>query len=86
MFEEKKTEWLRIAESLKPTLRRETVRPISGIPDHALMENESIILDFGNHFVGYFTLKLSSQGCHPDAPVWLAVKFCENAQIGRAHV
>ena len=51
MFEEKKTEWLRIAESLKPTLRRETVRPISGIPDHALMENESIILDFGNHFV-----------------------------------
>ena len=79
MFEEKKTEWLRIAESLKPTLRRETVRPISGIPDHALMENESIILDFGNHFVGYFTLKLSSQGSHPDAPVWLAVKFCENA-------
>ena len=79
MFEEKKTEWLRIAESLKPTLRRETVRPISGIPDHALMENESIILDFGNHFVGHFTLKLSSQGSHPDAPVWLAVKFCENA-------
>ena len=79
MFEEKKTEWLRIAESLKPPLRRETVRPISGIPDHALMENESIILDFGNHFVGHFTLKLSSQGSHPDAPVWLAVKFCENA-------
>ena len=79
MFEEKKTEWLRIAESLKPTLHRETVRPISGIPDHALMENESIILDFGNHFVGHFTLKLSSQGSHPDAPVWLAVKFCENA-------
>ena len=40
MFEEKKTEWLRIADSLKPTLRRETVRPISGLPDHALPENE----------------------------------------------
>ena len=30
MFEEKKTEWLRIAESLKPTLRRETVPCASG--------------------------------------------------------
>ena len=59
MFEEKKTEWLRIAENLKPTLRRETVRPISGTPDHALTENESIVLDFGDHFVGHFTLKLS---------------------------
>ncbi len=80
MFEEKKAEWLRIAESLKPTLRRETVRPVSGIPDHSLSENESIVLDFGNHFVGHFTLRLSSQGSHPDAPVWLAVKFCENAR------
>ena len=80
MFEEKKAEWLRIAESLKPTLRRETVRPISGMADHALTENESVVLDFGNHFVGRLTLKLSSQGSHPDAPAWLAVKFCENAR------
>ena len=80
MFEEKKAEWLRIAESLKPTLHRETVRPISGMPDHALAENDQIVLDFGNHFVGRLTLKLSSQGSHPDAPVWLAVKFCENAR------
>ncbi len=80
MFEEKKAEWLRIAESLKPTLRRETVRSISGMADHALTENESVVLDFGNHFVGRLTLKLSSQGSHPDAPAWLAVKFCENAR------
>lgn len=78
MFEEKKAEWLRIAESLKPTLRREIVRPVSGMPDHALAENESFVLDFGNHFVGHLTLKLSSKGSHPDAPAWLAVKFCEN--------
>ena len=80
MFEEKKAEWLRIAESLKPTLHMETVRPVSGMPDHALSENESVILDFGNHFVGHLTLKLSSQGSHPDAPAWLAVKFCENSR------
>lgn len=80
MFEEKKAEWLRIAESLKPALHRETVRPVSGMPDHALTENESIVLDFGTHFVGHFTMKLSAQGSHPDAPAWLAVKFCENAR------
>ena len=78
MFEEKKAEWLRIAESLKPTLRRETVRPVSRMPDHALAENESVVLDFGNHFVGHLTLDLSSQGSHPDAPAWLRIKFCEN--------
>ena len=38
MFEEKKAEWLRIAESLKPALHRETVRPVSGMPDHAAAE------------------------------------------------
>ena len=59
MFEEKKAEWLRIAESLKPTLRRETVRPISGMADHALTATERVVLDFGNHFVGRPPLQLS---------------------------
>ncbi|MBP5169387.1 MAG: hypothetical protein ILP14_09355 [Oscillospiraceae bacterium] len=80
MFEEKKPEWLETAERLKPALRFETVQPISGIPDHALMENEDVVLDFGNHFVGHLTLKVSSQGSHPDAPAWLSIKFCENAR------
>lgn len=78
MFENRKKEWLRIAHSLKPTLQHETVRPVSGLPGHALTENDSVILDFGNHYVGHLTLKLSSQGSHPDAPAWLSVKFCEN--------
>ena len=78
MFEDEKKRWLEIAESLKPVLNRETVRPVSGLPDRALSENESIVLDFGNHYVGKLTLKLSSQGSHPDAPAWLSVKFCEN--------
>ena len=51
MLEEKKAEWLRIAEGLKPALRRETVRPVSGMPDHALTESESVILDFGKHIL-----------------------------------
>lgn len=78
MFEENKAAWMRKAETLKPILRRETVHPVSGMPDHALTENESVVLDFGNHCVGYLTLRLASRGSHQDAPAWLAVKFCEN--------
>lgn len=78
MFEDKKKGWLKTAENLKPVLNKETVRPAAGLPVHALSENDSIVLDFGNHFVGKLTLYLSSQGSHPDAPVWLGIKFCEN--------
>ena len=78
MFEENKAAWMRKAEALKPILRRETVHPVSGMPDHALTENESVVLDFGNHCVGYLTLRLASRGSHQDAPAWLALKFCEN--------
>ena len=77
MFEDRKTEWLKKAENLKPELFVRTVRPASGFPDSALKENESIVLDFGNHFVGQLTLKLESEGSHPDAPAWLEFKFCE---------
>ena len=78
MFEDKKKNWLKTAESLKPALIRETVQPVSGLPEQALSENECVVLDFGNHFVGKLTLRLSSKGSHPDAPVWLRIKFCEN--------
>ena len=78
MFEDKKKKWLKTAESLKPVLIRETVQPVSGLPEQALSENECVVLDFGNHFVGKLTFRLSSKGSHPDAPVWLRIKFCEN--------
>ncbi len=80
MFENEKKRWLEIADSLKPVLRKEIVRPVSGMPEHALAENNSIILDFGNHYVGKLTLKLSYEGSHPDAPAWLGIKFCENTR------
>ena len=78
MFEEKKATWLKEAEALRPKLRHETVKPVSGLPHVALCENDSIVIDFGNHCVGYLMLKLSYEGSHPDAPVWLSIKLCEN--------
>ena len=78
MFEQYKAAWLQKAEALKPVLFEETVRPVSGMPDRSLKETESVVLDFGSHFVGRLNLKLASEGSHPDAPVWLQFKFCEN--------
>ena len=72
--------FLEKAEALKPRLQVETVRPVSGLPDAALSEGDSVVLDFGNHFVGRLTLCLSFEGSHPDAPAWMRFKFCENAR------
>ena len=70
--------FLEKAEALKPCLHVETVRPVTGLPETALSEGDSVVLDFGNHFVGHFAVKLGSEGSHPDAPAWLRFKFCEN--------
>lgn len=72
--------FLEKAEALKPRLLTETVRPVSGMPGGALSEGDSIVLDFGNHCVGRLSIKLGSEGSHPDAPAWLRFKFCENAR------
>ena len=72
--------FLERAEALRPMLLTETVRPASGMPTAALREGECAVLDFGDHFVGRLSLKLGSEGSHPDAPAWLRFKFCENAR------
>ena len=72
--------FLEKAGALKPCLHVETVRPATGLPEAALSEGDSVVLDFGNHFVGRFSMKLGSRGSHPDAPAWLRFKFCENAR------
>ena len=77
---DRRSEWLEKAEALKPQIFTETVRPISGLPGAALNEGDSVVLDLGDHFVGRFSLKLGSEGSHPDAPAWLQFKFCESAR------
>ena len=43
-----------------------------------LKKGSRVCLDFGNHQVGYLTLKLGYRGSHPDAPVWMRLHFAEN--------
>ncbi len=55
---------------------------VSPAPEFSSMEltvGDKVTIDFGNHFVGYFGMKLSFTGSHPDAPVLLRLRFAENA-------
>lgn len=45
--------------------------------EQKLQKGDEIILDFGNHEVGYLTLQLDYEGSHPDAPVWMRIHFAE---------
>ncbi len=44
-----------------------------------LSQGGKVLLDFGNHYVGYFTMRLNYTGSHPDAPVLFRIRFAENA-------
>lgn len=45
-----------------------------------MKKGESLCLDFGNHYVGYVTLRLRSIGSHQDAPAYIRLKFGEVAK------
>lgn len=47
---------------------------------HHLKKGDKICLDFGDHQVGYLTLKLSSVGSPQDAPAYFRLKFGEIAK------
>lgn len=40
-------------------------------------KDDSVILDFGTHYVGYLTLDLASAGSHQDAPAYIHLRFAE---------
>ncbi len=64
------------AEALKPELIHETVRS-DGALSAELKAGDQITLDFGNHYVGYLSLRFSTKGSHFDAPAWLRIRFAE---------
>ena len=50
------------------------------ISDYHMKKGDKICLDFGDHQVGYVTLKLSSVGSPQDAPAFFKLKFGEIAK------
>ena len=66
------------ARCLKPVLTKEIIKvSCSG---KELSEGECEIFDFGNHFVGYLTIKMTSVGSPQDAPAFIKFKFCEREE------
>lgn len=47
------------------------------MPKKRLVKGDSVCIDFGDHYVGYVTLKLASAGSPQDAPAFLRLKFAE---------
>ena len=45
-----------------------------------MTQGDSAVLDFSEHLVGYVTLSFETVGSHPDAPVWLDLRFAEREQ------
>ena len=53
------------------------IEELSGI---TLGRGDRLCLDFGDHYTGYLSVRLSAQGSHPDAPAFLRLKFAEVPQ------
>lgn len=50
---------------------------ISRLGEKLLRKGDSICLDFGDHHVGYVSVKLDSAGSPQDAPAYIRLKFAE---------
>lgn len=58
-----------------PTLLSESIRPYPKSKN--LNEGDSLVIDLGNHYVGYFSFILGPVKEYIDAPVRLLIRFCE---------
>ena len=70
--------YLKKADENIPKLYKSFIR----IPNKFIFskKDDSIILDLGNHYVGFFSFTMDYTTVYPDAPVRLCVKFCEDKE------
>lgn len=55
----------------------ENTKSVSDLPDIKLKRDQKIVLDFGNHQVGKFSMDVNSVGSPMDAPLFIKLKFAE---------
>ena len=74
------------AESFRPTIHHATLKPVrlldegrelSKLGEYGLKRDDRIIIDFGRHIVGKFSVNISKTGSPQDAPLFIRVKFAE---------
>lgn len=73
-----KTYYLKKADENFPQLHEESIMP--AIEPETLFSGDKIVIDLGNHYVGYFSFKLDYEQRYLDAPVRMYIKFCESAR------
>lgn len=56
---------------------KESEKSVEQLTSYHLKRDDSLILDFGEHCVGYFTVDITKTGCPMDAPLFLRLKFAE---------
>ncbi len=67
--------YLNAADKNLPKLNEEIIT--SEVSRQILDRGDEIIIDLGNHYVGYFSFTLNHADVYIDAPVRLRIKFCE---------
>ena len=70
--------YLQKADENLPELRKTVITPCVG--ERVLGSGDTLVIDLGNHYVGYFSFKLWFVDVYIDAPVRMAVRFCETAR------
>ena len=74
------------AESYRPKIHKSVVKPvrlfgderdISHLGEYGLKRDDKIILDFGRHIVGTFSVDITKTGSPQDAPLYMRIKFAE---------
>ena len=69
--------FLEKAEKLRPKLL-ETQTVIEC--NRQLSKGDTVLYDFGNHFVGFLSFDFSQVGAYPDAPLQLDLTFYESRE------
>lgn len=70
--------YLKKADENLPALQTTVIRP--EVEDRPLSNGDTIVIDLGNHYVGYLSFKLWHAGWYNDAPARLEFHFCETAR------
>ena len=74
------------AESFRPKIHKAVVKPVrlldeerelSHLGEYGLKRDDRIILDFGRHIVGTFSIDIAKTGSPQDAPLYMRIKFAE---------
>ncbi len=70
-------DFLNKAEKCTPKLIYRTVTPVKEGRTTGLKKGDEVRYDFGNHYVGHVSMHITHEGSHPDAPLFIKVRFAE---------